>query len=167
MEDRKSALQINEDKLTPAELEIEALEIRKLEQEVENLELGETDPDVARKEAELNIKLDKLEKDEFFSMRPSFVDTKGNEVEVDFKEREANANQANNRIGNKVFYHITQPVVTEFFDGKADQDGTVTPVFLPKHPTTGKQITSSDVIDTATSNKISPEEVLRQWGLIK
>lgn len=180
LENRKATLRAKADELTPNELAIEELEMRKLEQEVENLELGEggTTPiqqaninrmkaDVTRKEAELGLKLDDLEKDEIFSVAPSFVDDKGNEVEVLFEEREANATQANNRGNNKVFYHIKQPVVTKFFDGKADEDGNVTPVFLPKHPATGKQITSKDVIDTARANNISPEEVLKQWGLIK
>jgi hypothetical protein len=179
-EKRKSVAKVDAAKLSKNELAVEALELRKLTKEVEDLEAGEgtatpsqqanidkINADLERRETELGIKLDKLEKEEFFSVQPSFVDNKGNEIDVPFEEREANANQSNNRPDNKVFYRTIQPIVTEFFDGKADQDGNVVPIFLPKRPTTGKQITSQDVIDTAKTNKISLEEVLRQWGLIK
>lgn len=40
LEERKSALKTNADKLTPEELKVEALELRKLTKEVENLEAG-------------------------------------------------------------------------------------------------------------------------------
>ena len=172
----------NQEEMNPQELERHNLEMDNIQSQIDTRSAGLTDggttpsqqatidknnADLARKEAELGIKFDDIEKDEIASVQPSYIDSKGETQKVPFEEREANANQINNRVNSKVFYHIQQPVVTGWGDGKADQPGTVTPVFLPKHPKTGKQITSQDVIDTAKANKISPDEVLRQWGLIR
>lgn len=162
-----SDIKVNEKQIEKMDSEIKILDEGKKATPAQQAQIEKNNADLARKETELGLKLDKLEKDEFLSIQPSYVDDKGNEVDVPFEEREANARQANNRGNNKVFYHIQQPVVTEFFDGKADQPGNVVPVFLPKHPKTGVQITSTDIIDTAKANKVSPEEVLRQWGLIR
>ena len=79
------------------------------------------------------------------------------------------ANFENNRVNNPVFYKIT-PTVKDapgVYKWGDDIPGEVLPIFLPKNPKTGVQITSQDVMDTARANNISPEEVLKKWGLLK
>ena len=79
------------------------------------------------------------------------------------------ANFENSRVNNPVFYKIT-PTVKDapgVYKWGDDIPGEVLPIFLPKNPKTGVQITSQDVMDTARANNISPEEVLKKWGLLK
>lgn len=164
-----SDIKVNDARIKKMDQETKILDQGKGTTALQQAQIDKINSDLVRKEDELGLKFDTLEKDELFSVQPVLVDDKGDEVKVPFEEREANAQQANNRPNNKVFYWIKPPVedAPNIHRWGTDIPGEITPVFLPKHPKTGKQITALDVLDTARANKVSPEEVLKQWGLIK
>lgn len=152
------------------------LESKKAPTEADKLKLAKAKVDLKKAQADLALKqnpsitpaqslaLDDREKDELASISASFIDKNGNEKNIPFETRAANALQANNRPNNKVYYIVQEPKeIPGLFN---DFPGDVTPVFLPKNPKTGKQITSQDVIDTARSLNISENEVLQRIGAV-
>ena len=171
----KAELDAEADKLTDTEKEIKELEIRELEATINNIEA-----DIAQTKAETKqvgvpevdpitpteqIALDEQVKAEYdVIVFGSYKDDQGNDIEVPFETRKAYALQANNRLGNPIYYFITEPQEVEGWFAK-DIPGDVIAVHLPRQPN-GEQITSQDIIATAKAYRITEEEVLNRIGAI-
>ena len=170
----KAELDAEADKLTDNEKEIKELEIKELEATVDNIEA-----DIAQTKAETEqvgvpevdpitpteqIALDKQVKAEHdVIVFGSYKDDKGNDIKVSFETRKAYALQANNRLGNPIYYFITEPQEVEGWFN--DIPGKIKPIYLDRGPN-GEQITSQHIIDTAKAEGITEEEVLKIIGAI-
>lgn len=145
--------------IDPQEKRLKELKIQKLEKDLE-------DP-IKQLTPSEQLALDSREKDELASVAAFFVDNNGKSIAIPYEERKANAEQANNRPGNKVFYLTTDPVQKSRFGFDilaGDEPGTVEPIFLPKNPKTNEQVTSQQILETAVQNNMSIEEVLKVIG---
>jgi len=115
------------------------------------------------------LNMDKRTKDELASIAPEFINNKGKAIKVPWEERKANAQQANERVNNPIYYTTLEPEVQTRFglDMLAgDTPGEVNPIHLPRHPKTGKQITSQQIIDTMKATGLTELQVLKRIGAI-
>lgn len=155
---------------SPEELEKIQAEIAKLTAETTQLKTGKPSDNVAQQrldiaKQQLALDIDKVTKSEMDSVAPSYINSKGAEVDVPFVERQAKAIQANQRASNPIYYQIKPPVKNpgDWFETPGD----VIPIVLPKHPQTGEQMIMQQLIKMASDKQITVEQALQQMGLLK